>query len=1092
MKRFVQLVFLALVLAAPVKAEIMYSCDFETEASRNRWVVNPGTTYTLNHLKNKWYIGAPGNNDRNGNYGLYISDDNGATAHYSKEGCWVYAYDTLTLAHQSPDKDYTLIFDYSAMGNMSSTFDGLYAFWVPMLKANGDTLKLMSIPSQSGQIPDEVKNYAIKLSPSMPQLSGVSTWRQCVANIKNKDCDGTPHYLVFVWTNGSFLPQQPGGMVDNIMITDVPPCAAPKDLKVSVQGTTSIVSWTGTGAAQYEVSAYSYKSNSWYGPKLVTDTFTMFANITMGETDFVVRAQCDSALYSLKNQINKLVYYPDELCVDYLNLDNATCYIATMGGSEDTRTFNSYTQVSPVDKGPERMESRHTVHMTKNELEPRTGNMAPTIPEGELASVRLGNWNNGAETERIEFSFQVDTVKYPVLLLKYMPILEAPSHGDEGNPRFKLDLLINGVSIGDCGKADFNCNDVVNAQGQLLDGAEEQGWHVTPPEVAFPDDSYRENVVWKEWTTVGVNLRNPAYAGKTLTARLSTFDCPYSAHCGYAYFTLGCSDGKFKDMKCGEINPWFKAPEGFLYRWALASDEVHRRADGSFPEQYVVGRQATLEAGEHDNRLYVVDCMFVQDTTCYFSLYASTLATNPISEMEKPKIMKNCREGTYKVQFDASPSWVKEVDHVLDTTYVSKNFHIETYEWTVEGISGGWSDEVKPTFSFPVTGGDFIVKLRTTCGTCEDILSYNLHLDSLGATRDTIVDVLCDADRKAGYHWAERTDTAYHAYGLDSVKLFNEATSCDSIIYLRLIEPFRIFEDTMVMQDSFPFNYHGREYPMGTVSMIDTVPSPTNCDTTYVLNLEVYEPLAANLAKTDFILCEGDDLITLAYDITRGRCLRYSYTFETTGIADKLVSELQKKGHYEISIPVDPDIYPNVYTGKLLLEDSLPQRNLTFQLTLTVQYASSVIAQRWNDVLAIRNTEFNGGYVFDSVQWYVNGLPIENAVDFNYFAGEDQLLRFGEPYSALLTRNDGVKLFTCAFVPAKVPAEITDMPSLVPLSQPLKVSGKGTAYWFDMLGRAQHSEVYDNSEIHAPSTAGSYLLILQSEHTRDAHHIMVK
>lgn len=198
------------------------------------------------------------------------------------------------------------------------------------------------------------------------------------------------------------------------------------------------------------------------------------------------------------------------------------------------------------------------------------------------------------------------------------------------------------------------------------------------------------------------------------------------------------------------------------------------------------------------------------------------------------------------------------------------------------------------------------------------------------------------------------------------------------------------------------------------------------------------------------------------------------------------------KGHYEIPIAIDPDLYPNIYQGSLLLEDSLPEHNVTIPFTVTMQYASSVIAQRWNDVLAIKNFDYNGGYVFDSIQWYVSGQPIEGAIDFNYFAGEESQLQFGQEYQALLTRNDGVKLFTCAFIPSPVSADVKDMPTLVPPSAPLEIKGKGTASWYDMLGRLYNSETFDDSQIRTPGTRGYFLLVLQTNNTRTIHRVVVR
>lgn len=1099
MKRVIQLAVMALLLAAPVQAVKRYVCDFETEEARNRWVLNPASSQSIyNKLNNKWYIGEPGNNDRFGQNGLYISDDGGQTAHYKNTGCWVFAYDTIALDNISGD--YTLSFDYIATGNETTNFDGLYVLWIPMTEYNEttgeyDSTQVYSIPTSSGEIPSLYENYVLRLQPAagMDYLNGTSTWHQCAVKIKGSKCDGTPHYLAFVWANGGKLAQQPGGLVDNINISDNIPCNPVTDLVATPNGTTVSLTWTSPDSI-FEVSAYSYESNTWSGPKTVQGNQTQFSNLPMGQTDFIVRAKCSEYDYSLKTIVSKLIYYPDQMCVDYLNLDSAKCYVANSQPT-DTRSFHDFRQVPAVDRGPASQSSRHTVHFDRAEYEPRTGGMAKTVPDGELASVRLGNWENknGEGAEQIEFSFPIDTIKYPVLLLKYMPIIEAPNHEDYENSRFTLDILVDGHSIGRCGQADFNANDAYNRQtGQLRPGASDQGWHLVPPGTF---EGSTTPVVWKDWTTVGVNIKQYAGNGSKITARLATYDCIYNAHFGYAYFTLGCSDGKLKGMKCGAINETFEAPDGFMYRWAYASSEKYRRDDGSLPEEYVLGRSQTYHAGLHDDSLYVVDCMFVQDSTCYFSLYASTLATNPISVMNEPQIYMNCKSNIYRVTFDASPSWVQEIDHVKGDTLVSKSYHIESYEWNIEGLPYGWSDEVSPTFDFPLEGGDYEVTLRTTCGTCDSVLHYHLHLDPLGATRQTQTFTLCDDVRKGeGFKWAERNDTTYRTYGIvDSINLYSTVTTCDSIIYLELLEPQRIFEDTMLLPDSLPFTYHGKTYDENTKSLIDTVPDPDDCSKTWVLNLEIYESLQINMVNS-YELCEHEDTLRLIYEILRGRSLSYSYVFNNPAIpASGVVDTVMKKGSYVLDIILDPDLEPNIYQGSIVFEDAKPEFNATIPFTLSVMYSSDVITQRWNDVLAIRNADYNGGYQFDSVQWYVNGQPIDGANTFAYYIEEEgKTLRFGEAYQALLTRNDGTQLFTCPFIPAPVPEAEMPLPTLVNPNAPLHIQGRGVARWYDMLGRCHSTQSYDESDIVSPSAKGYYLLLLQGSDSREIHHMIVK
>ena len=1115
MKRLVQIMMVAaLTLAAPVQAIIHYSCDFETQAQRDRWVINPlYNPSTAGSLKNKWYIGLPGNNGRTGQYGLYISDDDGASAHYRNTDCWNYAYDTVSLPYLATG-DYTLVFDYCVMANVASQRDGLYVLWVPQYDevGNPNSAWLYSNPYSFTGVPADCENYIIPLQESagMDYLNGTATWKQCAVKIKGKKCDGTPHYLVFVWGNGSKQAQQPSATVDNINISDNIPCDPVTGLTVTPNGNNVTLNWNPSGSmTDYEVSAYSYETNSWTGPITVKGATTAtLSGLPVGQTDFIVRTKCSDTEYSLKTIVSKLIYYPDQMCVNYLDLNNATCYV-NKSSPTNTLTFDDFLQVPAVDDGPSSIKSRHVVHFDRAETEPRTGGMAKTVPDGELASIRLGNWAADNHAERIEFTFAVDTIKYPVLLLKYMPILEAPGHDDEENPRFKLEMFINDVTIGRCGKADFNANDVlVGGSGAVKPAYAAQGWHKTSSDIAQTS----ADIVWKEWTTVGVNLREGNYHGKNLKVRLTTHDCTFSVHSGYAYFTLGCSDGKLKGMKCGQINPVFEAPDGFDYSWAYAYNERFRNPDGTMPEEYVLGHGQTYEAGLMDDSLYVVDCMFVQDHTCLFSLYASTLATNPQSVIDHT-VIRNCRQDLYQVKFDGSKSWVQEIDHVKQDTMVSESYHIESYEWRIEGLPLGYDSmayEANPTFDFPLEGGDYVVTLRTTCGTCESIETLNLHLEPLGPTHETQTIVLCDADKKAGYRWPERTDTLHYDYGalVDSVNLFNPVTSCDSIIYLELIEPFRIFEDTMILPEDLPYTRHGKTYPAGTKTLTDTIPFPTTCDSTWVFNLEVYESLIVEPVAA-YVLCEGADSVTFVYDVIRGRSQSFLYGF-TNQQMDSVIKEEQKKGHYEVPVALDPNMEPGLYNGMFHFTDLKPDFSVDVPFTLTMNYSPVVIAQRWNDVLAIRNNQTIKDslkvlwgyepvytYEFDSVQWFLNGAPIDSANTFNYYAGKGNQLQFGKPYQALLRRvKDGAMIFTCEYIPQPVPATYTEMPHLtaytVQPKQALHMHGRGTAHWYDMLGRRYSSEAFDDSDIYAPATVGYFLLVLEGDESREINQVLVR
>ena len=111
MKKISSIVLWALMLIAlPMQAVQNYYCDFETQEMRDRWVLNPTANQNIyKSLTNKWYIGAQGNNGNGGSHGLYVSDDNGVSTHYTNNACWVVAYDTVTLDKLSTGDDYVSV-----------------------------------------------------------------------------------------------------------------------------------------------------------------------------------------------------------------------------------------------------------------------------------------------------------------------------------------------------------------------------------------------------------------------------------------------------------------------------------------------------------------------------------------------------------------------------------------------------------------------------------------------------------------------------------------------------------------------------------------------------------------------------------------------------------------------------------------------------------------------------------------------------------------------------------------------------------------------------------------------------------------------
>ena len=83
-----------------------------------------------------------------------------------------------------------------------------------------------------------------------------------------------------------------------------------------------------------------------------------------------------------------------------------------------------------------------------------------------------------------------------------------------------------------------------------------------------------------------------------------------------------------------------------------------------------------------------------------------------------------------------------------------------------------------------------------------------------------------------------------------------------------------------------------------------------------------------------------------------------------------------------------------------------------FPVSFDVNFASTIVAAKWDNVLAILNEQYNGGYRFRSYQWYKNGQPIDGAVLSWY---HDTNLDRTATYEVRLVLEDGTPLWICPF-----------------------------------------------------------------------------
>ncbi len=159
-----------------------------------------------------------------------------------------------------------------------------------------------------------------------------------------------------------------------------------------------------------------------------------------------------------------------------------------------------------------------------------------------------------------------------------------------------------------------------------------------------------------------------------------------------------------------------------------------------------------------------------------------------------------------------------------------------------------------------------------------------------------------------------------------------------------------------------------------------------------------------------------------------------------------------------------------------------------------LRYANTVIAQRWNDVIALYNTDYNGGYDFVRYQWYKNGQPIEGAT-LSYLY-EPQGLDLTAEYAAMVERSqDGLTLMTCPFTPQSISKdEKPDVPTLIEAGETVRIRTRLTnttettlkIEWVSPCGVVLGSQTVTDGETmaQAPSIAGFYLLIVRDQSAR--------
>ena len=143
---------------------------------------------------------------------------------------------------------------------------------------------------------------------------------------------------------------------------------------------------------------------------------------------------------------------------------------------------------------------------------------------------------------------------------------------------------------------------------------------------------------------------------------------------------------------------------------------------------------------------------------------------------------------------------------------------------------------------------------------------------------------------------------------------------------------------------------------------------------------------------------------------------------------------IKSNGKDTIEVALPMGVQPGYYPFSIRFESKINGKD-TVSGEVMIHYPASLIQQRWDDVLGVLNSVYNGGYDFTGFQWYRNGEVIDGATDSYYFTPDK--LQPGDEYAVLLYIDEEQRpISTCVYV---VPARGNNAPE----SAPKKVMQEG-------------------------------------------------
>ena len=273
-----------------------------------------------------------------------------------------------------------------------------------------------------------------------------------------------------------------------------------------------------------------------------------------------------------------------------------------------------------------------------------------------------------------------------------------------------------------------------------------------------------------------------------------------------------------------------------------------------------------------------------------------------------------------------------------------------------------------------------------------------------------------------------------------------------------------------------------------------------NEETTFSVPVQNKCPVEGEFVLPTYV-CADAATLDIAFNYTSGYPKSYDIVFDDNAVANGFVNLTNQPipaGSNAIHVPMPQSIAgpsltahyvrPGIYYYYIVIHQSNGTDKTYEARPLEVRFPSWLISQRWDDVLAILNQNYNGGYIFSGIQWYQDGAPAYSAASYPSYIYQPGGLNPASEYWAVLTRTlDGVSLCTCPvrpviqqYAPEKSPERIqltADNADRRIVRVNTDLSGTYTLYNIDgkVLNHGCFGEEYGSPVIQLPA-AGAYII----------------